>query len=217
MHHIELIPVIELEPHNYKKGNYDSPNKSISEVPEAWEAYNQKAYADAGLYNAKAIKTGSWLFELEQFDKAQLTIILTSIYEQEEKDHLKEIFRDPKEYAPYFCGGFAFKVSNKIKALPGCCCGLESIEDWKEVLESESGQVWLGHDLDAYVNYTVQGDTIQFEVNTEIFEISKKAFTALLNDIELKLDALITTSGAILNDLFAITNGHEVASGMIYK
>lgn len=207
---------MELGPHNFKKGNYDTPNKSIKEAPEAWEAYNKKAYTDAGLHNAQAIEMGSWLFEITQFDKAQLTIILTAIY-ADKREHLKDIFKDPIDCAPYFCGGFAFKVSNKIKALPGCCCGLESIEDWKEVLELESGQVWLGHDLDAYVNYTIQDDTIEFEVNTEIFEISKEAFAALLNNIELKLAALITTSGEILDDLFAITNGHEVAKGMIYK
>jgi len=214
---IQLIPVIELEPYDFKKDDYESPTLSLKESPEGWENYNLKCYNDSNLIDLSPVRTGSWLFNIEQFDKQQLAIILKAIYKSEEEEHLLEIFKDPQEFAPFFCGGYLFTVNGEIKAEPGCCCGLESIGDWKDVMESKSGQVWMGHDIDAYVNFTVENNDIQFEINDEKFYISLSDYSKTINIIEADLKQLIVTSGDILNDLFDIENGKEVSSGMIYK
>lgn len=214
---IQLIPVIELEPYDFKKGNYKSPSLNLNEAPKDWENYNQKCYKDSGLINLSSIRMGSWLFNLGQLDKSQLTIILKAIYNNTEKEHLLEIFKDPQEYAPFFCGGYLFTINEKIIAEPGCCCGLESISDWKDVITSKSGQVWTGHNIDTYVNFTVENNEIQFEVNDEVFFISLENYIKVIDDVESKLQQLIITGGDILNDLFDIQNGKEISRGMIYK
>lgn len=215
--HIQLIPVIELSPFDFQNNNYETPNLSLKESPDAWENFNQKCYFDSGLLNPTPIYTGSWLFDLEQFDKQQLTIILKAIFKNEEEKELLEIFKEPIEFAPFFCGGYLFTVDNRILAEPGCCCGLESIMDWKAVLKSKSGQVWTGHDVNSYVNFNIKKGKVQFEVNQETYIIQLDEYSLLIKNTESILQQLISKSGNILNDLFDIQNGMEVSRGMIYK
>lgn len=214
---IQLIPVIELEPYDFKKGDYESPLNSSREVPNDWDKYNQKCYQDSGLKNITAIKTGLWHFNIEQFDPNQLRIILKAIYSKNDDEHLKEIFNNPEEFAPYFSGGYVFVANDEVKSIPGCCCGLESIKEWKRIPNEERGEIWMGHDIDAHIYFETEKKYICFEINNESFNLSFEEYSEIIANLEDKLYNLISKSGKVLNDIFNIENGRDVAKGMIYK
>lgn len=218
--HFAIIPVIELEPGAYSKQTYALPNGTGKDLPEQWEAYNQKCYQDAGLKHLKAIETGQWLFELAQIEADHLKIIFPEIYADylNDETNLNELFEDMKDLAPSICGGFALKDADQIIHLPACCCGLESIEEWQVQPDTSIIQVWTGHDQEDEVVLEFSTSGVILSVGkAKRYSFSKAEYRTLLSQAETTIHHFIERSATVLNPLFNIKNGRALAEAMIYR
>lgn len=218
--HFAIIPVIELEPGAYSEQTYEFPNGTAKELPEQWEAYNQKCYQDAGLKNLKAIETGQWLFELAHIETDHLKIIFPEIYADylNDKNKLHELLEDMKDLAPSICGGFALKDTEQIIHLPACCCGLESIEEWQIGPDGSITHVWTGHDQeDEVVLEFGTSEVILWVGKAKQYSFSKAEYSMLLAQAETTIDHFIERAATVLNPLFNIKNGKVLAEAMIYR
>ena len=218
---IELIPVIELEPLDFSDGRcYNGPN-DIENHLELWDEYNRKSYADAGLTSITPIETGSWLFKIENLNENELAIIMKRKLETSGEDHdsINEIFNDPVEYVPLIAGGYLFLSMHNILSKPGCCSGLEDIEDWKNASNGTLGEIWTGHDKDGIVHLSnfMYDSIYQMTIDDNFMLIDILELQNAVKKAEHKIDTFIQQTGVIINQSFDIKNGHEISKSMIYK
>lgn len=222
-HTIELIPVIEVEPYHFSKVEYFSPQVTIAEDPAAWESFNQKCYLDAGLNKMNAVKPGNWLFEANRLSTDQLRIIFEELFTRrfETPEAIREMLRDMPEYAPLIAGGFMLKVNGEIISLPGCCAGLESIQDWcipRNDPSTKFCEIWVGHDENGSIRYNRVEKEIQLAINDSIlYSISYRQYLGIVESALELLYMFAATLGEALNEVLSIDNGDELARIMIFR
>lgn len=215
-----IIPVMELEPSTYSKQSYESPSGSIIELPEKWEEYNQKCYQDAALQNLKPIETGYWLFEIEHLTTENLNIIFPEVFSEylnDEKER-NELFEDMTDLAPPICGGFVLKDSEQILHIPACCCGLETVEEWRMQSNGSKVHVWTGHDQENEISLEFKSSEVILWIGeSKQYTFSNAEYSFLLNQAESIIHQFIKRSGKVLDKLFNFKNGKELAEAMIYR
>ncbi|MEK7435196.1 MAG: hypothetical protein AABZ74_18840 [Cyanobacteriota bacterium] len=215
---IKLIPVIEVEPFSYSKSEHKTPEKPRNEDPNEWEIYNQNCYKDSGLENFKPIEIGHWLFEIEKLRNHNLKIILSKIFEEklDEDFTLEQMLEDIYDFSPLISGGYVFSIDNENLNLPGCCCGLETIYDWANIFDEESGDIWNGHDSNI-IEFKKEGQNLIINIDKKDYSLKLKEFNKIFESLEKTIDEFIERCSGILNEILKIENGYDLAKSMIYK
>lgn len=215
-----MLPVIELEPFDLIDDRPASPKGSLSECPQQWEEYNQMIFHKSGFNNLQAIETGGCLFEIAQFQEQNLKLFLAYLFEDHLTDEVrrKDLFEDMTDFAPLISGGFALKSGEHILHQPGCCCGLETIEEWHFQDADEPVQVWTGHDHEQAISLTFGLSQVILTLGDNFqFAFSEEDYQAFLENAEYQLEMFIKRSAPVLNDLFETDRGKELARAMIYR
>lgn len=228
--HPQLLPVIELEPFDYRNedSNYTSPGVSSKENPGAWEEYNQRCYSDAGLTNLKPIQKGSWFFEITRLSINNLRIILPQLI----TDHLESIettmedmLDNLEEYAPLISGGMVVVFDEQVLSIPGCCCGLEAINEWTDSLFpfGSNKEIWVGHDgpnEEWHIQYDTDDDLENMLITIAgkgTYQIELELYERLIKNTRRKINRFITKAAPLLDDIFQFDQGKRLLRGMIYR
>ena len=220
---LALIPVILVEPWNYDRQDHKIPTGTIADLPKAWETYNQKCYQDSGLKHLQAIETGSHFFALDTVQTDDLSIILAEMYSEYLKDSVarQELLDDMVDRAPFIPGGFALQLGDRLIHLPGCCCGLESIEEWQTPREqtlTTPVYVWTGHDQVHEVMLSSDEKKVTISVGeSEHYTLSLAAYHEFLYEAERCLSRFFERAGHVLDTLFGVKTGQAMARAMVYK
>lgn len=213
---IKLLPVIELEPMDYGANRTYDPDTGS----DGREAYNRLSYADGGLINIQPIEKGSWLFEIDTLSNTELRIIIKKVLDisAENFDSIQEIFSDPAEYAPFIAGGFLVMIDENIVCRPGCCCGLESIVEWRDASYGQTGEVWTGHDKDDSFNVrSFNGSTFDVTIGEVKRTIDSSTMQKAVELAEYKVKRFINRTAPMVNELFGVKNGFEIVNAMVYN
>ena len=156
MNNIEIKPVIELFPTNFSKSDYDHPNGTASELPDAWVEYWLKSLADAGITDVRPSIKGDFFANISDISEADLENIL--------KTTLKDV---PINEIPCFDGGVIIFADDDPIVIPQCCVSLSDYKHWIEVADKapeQWKQIWIGHPM---VYIRVSNGKLQFSEYTE--------------------------------------------------
>lgn len=158
---IELIIVIEINPYDFAKNEYESPMVSMEENPEACHSFWLKSISDSGLQNLEAIQKGSYLVDTTTINEAEWETIL--------QQHLEEIEWDfYDDQIGKLSGGIAMLIDDHFMIVPECCGDIGMINDWEMIPENASTnwtQLWIGH---PWIYYRRNGNHIEFSDYTEL-------------------------------------------------
>lgn len=130
----------------------------------------------------------------------------------------QELLENMIEYAPYIPGGFWLMQADTILSRPGCCCGLETIFDWEAVTDASQGSLWVGHGTDDYVSFEkgLKLISLNFDQRLEII-LTLADYQTIVSQARQQIHVFISRSAPILNQLFTITTGPDLAQAMIDK
>ncbi len=179
---LKLINTIEINPYEFSNTEYDSPNGSSKEMPEAWDKFWRKCLSDKNLENLQPIRIGSYLVDINLITNAELKEIL--------KSELKEVdLENYEEQVGRICGGIVVKINNEFPIEPTCCGDIGNISEWERIFKEENHeweQLWIGH---PWVFYRKDKDNIEFSdyYDTDIKELETVNSLIKRNYSELKL------------------------------
>lgn len=142
---IELIPVVELEPGQFRTQDRQMPDGSSRDVPGEWDAYWSGSLVDSGITGLKPIRPGSWHVLARDLARSP------SLHR-----FLEVITRDPEDSGAMpdhatqsaLAGGFALRCGDEWLIYPTCCSDLGNITDWKKAANyrgAEWQMLWIGH------------------------------------------------------------------------
>ncbi len=138
---LQLTPVMEFEPFDYKDESRQSPTGDWTD--EVANAYWHGSLSDAGLSHLRSITTRSWHVAIVQLSRSDLDIALT----RKLKQYGREAFDEESCIA--FAGGlalFARELASPIE--PECCGDLSDHTGWLDAAAYRSEQwntLWIGH------------------------------------------------------------------------
>lgn len=151
--HPALVPVIELETHNFAVVERPSPNVSGDEDPAAWRDWWCAAMRDQGLTLEPIPWPGSWAVAIESLvDIDAIRVIafrqgyMTNALQTETQDD--EPGDEPLPLADRlstFPGGFALADGARILWHYGCCTNWRDLEGWSALLTVSTEALWLAH------------------------------------------------------------------------
>ncbi|MEV4016898.1 hypothetical protein AB0J35_41035 [Nonomuraea angiospora] len=89
-------------------------------------------------------------------------------------------------------------TATNAEILPGCCCGLESWREWRDVLRKQ--HIWLGHDPDTGLEYIAGAVRLKQEPRSPLspmheVEIRLDDLPALLTTVHLRLQGFLGLVG----------------------
>jgi hypothetical protein len=140
---IELIPVLELAPSDFRADDRSMPSGCYQEMPEEWYRYWLGSLADSGITGLTAIYRGSWNVATSKFtDPALLRRVLEVTFQQRRENEL------PPDWGPLH-GGLALRCQlQNVVIEPGCCADLGDAAGWRKVAAYRQAQ-WrtlpIGH------------------------------------------------------------------------
>lgn len=130
----------------------------------------------------------------------------------------QELLENMIEYAPYIPGGFWLMQAGIILSRPGCCCGLESIFDWEAATDHNQGSLWVGHGTDDHVSFEkgLKLISLHFDQRLEII-LTLADYQTMVTQARQQIQAFVSRSAPILDQLFTITTGPDLALAMLDK
>jgi hypothetical protein len=135
--HLRLIPVVELEPHEFSSQQHD-----WGPEPEARERYWRDSLADRGIVGLQPLFPGSWHVPVAQLtDPKQLAVILSRVV-----PNWPTCFVEDSPGA--LSGGLACFDGERLLFTPTCCSDLRNRDGWQTALDTpcETWQMlWIGH------------------------------------------------------------------------
>ncbi len=146
LHHVRLVPVVELPPYRFDTKPRTSPNGSCADLPEEWFRHWSDCLADSGLHGLHPVQRGSWHVPTSEFrDADQIHIFLrTTFQEWGGIDSLCDL-----EESAVLEGGLALLAEgNRTLIEPTCCGDLADAIEWKKAAAYEGPEwqmVWIGH------------------------------------------------------------------------
>jgi hypothetical protein len=165
---MQVIYSIEISPFGYTNQEYQLPDKSSRENPEAWTEYWYKCIVDSGIENLKPIKTGSFLVDIDSINDKNLSIIVKKEIEELFKNLNEEELNNIEEYISCFAGGIAIIEDNNLLIEPNCCSDLRGLSGWKNIFSNEEenwSQLWIGH---PWIFYKKTTEFVAFSDYTEL-------------------------------------------------
>jgi hypothetical protein len=125
---IELIPVLELAPYDFRADDRPMPPGIVQDMPEEWYRYWLGSLADSGITGLMPIYRGSWNVPTSEFtDPTMLGRVLEVTFQK----RLEAEF--PPDWGPLH-GGLALRCqSQSVVAEPGCCADLGDIAGWRKI------------------------------------------------------------------------------------
>ena len=76
MNKVRFVPVIEVEPGDFRKTDIPLPNGTASENPNGWDKYWRKSLSESKIENIDPYQLGSWLVPLKQLLSKPKTLSL---------------------------------------------------------------------------------------------------------------------------------------------
>lgn len=130
---LQLLPVVELEPHDLGIETFGELHKS-GEWPDYWAA-------KLGELSLRPLCPGSWYVSIDQFaSKAQFDLIVRSHFGGEPT--LNDL-EDLDGMGP-LAGGLAFMRGNVLELGPSCCCDVADVGAWRAAIE-RGEPLYIGH------------------------------------------------------------------------
>lgn len=97
-------------------------------------------------------------------------------------------------------------TATNAEILPGCCCGLETWREWRNVLHKKD--IWLGHDPDTDLEYIAGAVRLRQEPGPRSLpspkhevEIQLDDLPALLTEVRLRLQGFLSLVGRWANEI----------------
>lgn len=143
---IQLVPVVELEPHKFSTQARQSPAGSREDSPEEWFQFWADSLRDSGITRLQPLLRGSWHVPTVNFDVgANLRRFLEKTFQiWGGIDSLS----DP-DCNPVLNGGLALHcAASNVVIEPRCCASLRDGINWKEAAAyrgAEWQMLWIGH------------------------------------------------------------------------
>jgi len=184
---VKLINTIEINPYAFANTEYESPNGSWKDLPDAWDEFWRRCLADKNLENLQAIRKGSYLVDIEAISQKELEAII--------KNELEGVdLEDYEEQVGIICGGIVVKVEDRFLIEPSCCGDIGNIVEWENIFTNENPnwkQLWIGHPWIFYRNVNgVVEFSDYYEANIEDVENVKSLMKVSVNDLKAQLKTI---------------------------
>lgn len=141
-HDLALVPVLSLEPSDFAT----RPWPADEDAARHWRACLEAG----GLGGLAPLEPGSWLVRAADLRAPEHLARVVAVH----LDRLVDPGDGPAarlalaEEALGLPGGLALLEAGRVLLAPGCCCGLEHLEDWQAALDAPPqawASLWLGH------------------------------------------------------------------------
>jgi len=146
LEHIELVPVLELEPFKFATQSRSSPTRTGPGAPEEWHRYWMDSLADSHLGRLRALRRGGWHVPVAEFEDS---MVLRRFLDVVIRDWGGvESLSDPGEILP-LNGGLALTCPDcDVLVEPQCCGDLGDAANWRTASgyrKIEWQMLWIGH------------------------------------------------------------------------
>ena len=107
-------------------------------------------------------------------------------------------------------GGGLIAIKGKFRLYPGCCCGIETWSEWKEI-KPDGASPWLGHDPDAWIDTSLQDAVLHNGLESEVrsLEVSYQEIESALYRTERDLREFLVGLQNWLVEV-SVTNAEEL-------
>lgn len=143
---LELVPVLQLEPHKFATCDRDSPSGVFQDDQDAWFLYWATCLADSGITGLRPLRQGSWHVPTANFnDSGNLRRFLQVTF------HDWGGIDSPSnpDRRAILDGGLALRgPAGDVLVEPGCCADLGDANNWKMAAEHRGPEwqiLWIGH------------------------------------------------------------------------
>jgi hypothetical protein len=131
---IELIPVLQLDPYDFRAGDRPMPSGSYDDMPGAWHCYWLGSLADSGLTGVVPVQRGSWNVPTSDLaDATMLRRVLEVILQK--RQEMESAMEEPHDWGPLHGGLALCCQSQYVVAEPGCCADLSDAAGWRGVVD----------------------------------------------------------------------------------
>ena len=143
--------VVEIEPYSYS--DRESPLGSPGVVTdEQFQRYLSDCLEDAGLDHLVPVKATSMFYAVRGIDRDSLSALVKNELSRWPEDEDYSNLENVAEYGSGFSGGIVILERDQCVSSPGCCCGLDCLIEWRQVLDDRPSdwlELWTGHDADS--------------------------------------------------------------------
>lgn len=209
--HLELVPVVELEPGRFGKAEGPPGPWSDEQCAQYWT----DCLAQADLDHLVPVHPRSWLVALDDLLERRVLRRILRPYLDDLDDMVDGV-------GCAFSGGFALYDGAEPLLLPQCCGDLGNLSEWQAVSGlrgRSSARVWIGHPelVATYVaprlelRQTSESDD---DVNATIVSVDPYALSSEVERVRARLQNLVSYLAASLPPA-DFPNAEACAAGML--
>jgi hypothetical protein len=204
---------IEIEPYSYS--DRESPMMSPGQVnDDAFENYLSDCLKDAGLDHLVPVAASSMLYAIHGIDRDSLSTIVKNELSRWPEDEDYSDAKNVAEYGSSFSGGIVVLDRGECVTVPGCCCGLDCMKEWNQMLEDKPidwSNLWTGHDVDSMeMRFQQSEQAFQFRLGKwetgewdRQFTLTSLSFQEVIERLGQQATRLAAMIGEVLDSRFA--------------
>ena len=160
--------VVEIEPYSYS--DRESPLMSPGQTnDDEFENYLTDCLKDARLDHLVPVAASSMFYKIHEIDRDSLSTIVKNEVSRWPDDEDYSDVENVAEYGSSLDGGIVLVEQGECVTVPGCCCGLDSLNEWKQILEDKPedwSDLWTGHDVDSLeLRFCQIRESVQFRLS----------------------------------------------------
>jgi hypothetical protein len=196
---LSIVPVVELDPGQYRNADHPYPNVSRIEDPAGWQAYWSRCMADAGIENLEALPNTDFVEVARLTDPEHLRAICTAELSGLDFD------ADLDEQLGPLDGGLAFLIDGVPRLVPQCCGDLGAWREWRTAASDppdDWSMMWIGHpwisvrrrSTGLELSQLHEDDaepTANLSVDLELLQVALGSVEDALNAFALRLEAVL--------------------------
>lgn len=143
--------VVEIEPYCFS--DRKSPCSTQGAVSdELFQKYLSDCLEDARLNHLVPVEAKSMFYAVRRIDRDSINTLVDDAlsYWPDEEDYSQ--LDNVAEYGSSLSGGIVILERDHCMSSPGCCCGLDCLTEWIQVLNGRPNDwlnLWTGHDSDS--------------------------------------------------------------------
>lgn len=209
---------IEIEPYAYSDrespmGKNDGP---VSD--EMFAQYLDNCLIDAGFEHLIPVAQGSMFYAIDALDDRSISTLVGFELEHWPGD---EDYTNPEnvhEYGSSFSGGMVIWVGGELVSYPGCCCSLNSLPEWEQVVAkkpSDWTNVWTGHDRDSVeLRFDSMTDCFEFRVSEWETGNWDRNFTINAMEFQTQIEQLLQSRRTLAGTISKVVSDNFVGEAV---